>query len=342
MSNTKLWAISLFLLAVGWILFKSASALKPVLIAIILAYLLNPIVIYFQKRFKINKNLAIALVLAALIIIVVIVGNLLVPPVINQATLFIKEFQTYGANFESIIDQAEDFLINRGVPVEVLAKVDQALIQLYEMIANFLITLISSLLGYIFKAIDGIIIAVLVCYFLASGKEMVTSMVDHTPAKLRKPVNRLLEGTHNVVWTYIKTQLIIALILGAVSTLIFMLIGLRFSFLLGIIAGILNLIPYFGSITAGVVAVLVALLTSGVKSAIITTIAVVVIQQLEGNFITPRLQAKSSGLHPVWIIVALLICNDFWGTIGMFVAVPVAGLVKLLLGESVQLIREIN
>lgn len=342
MSNTKLWSISLFLLFIGWIFFQSAAALKPVLIAIVLAYLLNPLVLYIQKRFKIKKSPAIALVLLGLFIIVAIVGTLLVPPVINQATVFLKEFQSYSTNFELIIDQIKDFLVSLGMPHQVLENVDEALLQLYELVAGFLINLVSALLGYIFKAVDGLIIAVLVCYFLSSGKEMVAGAAAHAPTKLRKPIDNLLQGTHNVVWSYVKTQLIIALVIGTISTVVFMLLGIRFSFLLGIMAGILNLIPYFGSIIAGVTATLVALLTSGAKSAVFTAIAVLIIQQLEGNLLTPRLQAKTSGLHPVWIIIALLVCNEFWGTLGMFVAVPVAGLMKLLLGEAVQLIREIS
>jgi predicted PurR-regulated permease PerM len=342
MSNTKLWAISLFGLVVGWILFRAAGALQPVLIAVIVAYLLNPAVVYIQKRFQWKKGLAIAFVLIMMVVLVGLLGTLILPPVINQATVFVKEFQTYGENLQQLTGKLEGFLVQRGLSGKLFDNLDQIILQLYNVAANFLLNLITSMLGYIIKAVDGLIIAVLVCYFLSSGKEMVEGSVKQAPQVLQKPLQNLIQGTDHVIWTYIKTQFIIALVIGSISTLAFILIGVRFSFLLGLMAGILNLIPYFGSMIAGVLAALVALLTAGIKQTIIVGIAVLIIQQVEGNLITPRLQGKSSGMHPAWIIVALLICNYFWGTIGMFIAVPVAGLVKLVLQESILLIRNIN
>ena len=112
--------------------------------------------------------------------------------------------------------------------------------------------------------------------------------------------------------------------------------------MLGVIAGILNFIPYFGSIIAGTLATLIALLTGGLQQGIITLVAFLVIQQLEGNLITPRLQGRSTGLNPVVILIVILVGNYFWGTIGMFVAVPVFGLARLFFSEAVKLIRQLE
>lgn len=342
MSNTKLWAVTLFGLLVGWILVKAAPALKPVLAAIVIAYLLHPAVLYLQKKLKINKQLAIALLMALIAALFVLLVSLILPPLISQATAFAKEFPSYSTHFEALIGQLQQYLAGMGLPDALLGKMDTAFTQLYDLAAAFLLSMVSTVFSNIFKLVDGLIIAVMLCYFLSTGPRMVAYILERLPERFRKAGRNLLAGTDRVIWTYVKTQLLIALIIGVVSAVAFMIIGIRYAFLLGVLGGVLNLIPYFGSMFAGALAALVALLTGGVKQAVITGIVVLIIQQLEGNIITPRLQAKSSGMHPVVIIAALLVCNQLWGTIGMFAAVPVAGLARLLWDESLLLLREIQ
>jgi len=190
--------------------------------------------------------------------------------------------------------------------------------------------------------VDLILALSMIIYFLASGKQMAQYIVAHMPKVLRQTTVNLIEGTDLVIWSYIKMQALIALIVGVLSTMVFMLIGVKFSVLLGVLAGVLNFIPYFGSILAGILATMIALLTSGFSQAVITLVAVLIIQQTEGNFIMPRLQGKSSGMHPAVIIIVILIGNYFWGTIGMFIAVPLFGLARLVVAEAAKLIEQIE
>jgi predicted PurR-regulated permease PerM len=131
-------------------------------------------------------------------------------------------------------------------------------------------------------------------------------------------------------------------VVGAVSTIAFMVIGVRFSVLLGLLNGILNFIPLFGSLIAGAFATIVSLVTGGLTQAIITLGAVLIIQQTEGNFITPKLQGKSTGLHPVFIMIIILVANQLWGVAGMFIAVPLFGLARLILKETAGLIGKME
>lgn len=342
MSNTKLWAVTLFGLLVGWIAVKAAPALTPVLAAMVIAYLLHPAVLYLQKKMKIKKQLAIALLMVLIVALLVLLVSLILPPLVSQATAFAREFPAYSTNFEALIEQLQQYLAGLGLPEALLGKMDTAFTQLYDLAAAFLLNMVTAVFSNIFKLVDGLIIGVLLCYFLSSGPRMAAYVLDRLPERFRKSGRNLLAGTDRVIWTYVKTQLLIALIIGVVSVAAFMIIGIRYAFLLGVLGGILNLIPYFGSMAAGVLAALVALLTGGVNQAVITGIVVLVIQQLEGNLITPRLQAKSSGMHPVVIIAALLICNQLWGTVGMFAAVPIAGLAKLMWDEAMLILKEIQ
>lgn len=341
MSNTKLWAVTLLGLALFAIFWAARPALTPVLWALVIAYLLNPLVLYCQKKTKMAKGWSIALVLLLIVFILGFLANLIWPPIRNQASSLMGEFHVLSGNFQQILDQFQSYMEGLGLAGNLLEAFDQALRDLYNLIGNFLMGLLSSTLSYIFGAMDMIIVAVLVIYFLASGAKMRNQILKQAPKSWQPTMENLIKETDQVIWSYVRTQVIIAVILGIVSTLAYYLIGLRFAFLLGMLAGILNLIPFLGSIIAGVLAVLMALLTSGPNKAIIALIVVLVIQQVEGNLITPRLQGKSTGMHPVVIIIALLVCNYFWGVLGMFVAVPVLGLARMAMKEVLILINRI-
>jgi len=271
-----------------------------------------------------------------------IVGNLILSLIVNQATELINEFQSIRGNFNQVIEDMFAYLEKIGFSQPMLEASKQYVAQLINWLGSFMESIITSALGFIFNAVDFVLILSMIIYFLASGKKMVLDIMGHAPKNLHQTIINLIEGADLVIWSYIKTQSLIALIIGLVSTIAFLMIGVRFSVLLGVIAGVFNFIPYFGSIFAGALAIMIALLTNGFSQAIITLIAVLIIQQTEGNFITPRLQGKSAGTHPAIIIILILVGNYLWGTIGMFIAVPLFGLARILVAEAVKLIKQIE
>lgn len=342
MSNTKLWAITILGFAVGWVLFKAAPALQPVLIAIVAAYLLNPLVELLERKLRIKKWLAITILLLLILGVLAASVSLILPPVVDEASDFINEYESINRNLNRIVDDVFVFLEQRGLSESMLGQLEQYLGQFIAWLGSYLVRTLSSALGFILRVVDLFLILIMVIYFLASGKKMVQNMVDHAPGDLRQAVLNLIAGTDHVIWNYVKTQLLIAVIVGAASIIVFLLIGIKFAVLLGVMAGVLNFIPYFGSIIAGTIAAVVALLTGGFQQALITLAAVLIIQQVEGNFITPRFQGKSTGLHPVVILIVILVGNYFWGTIGMFIAVPVFCLARLFVTEAIELIKGLD
>lgn len=342
MSNAKLLVISVVCLILGWILIKAALALVPVVIAIVTAYLLNPLVDILEKKLKGRRKLAIGLVLVSFLLMLALVINLILPPIIKEASQFVSEYETISANLGNAISGALEFLKNSGIPESVLAEVQNVLASLLSWIGSQIAAGISKALGFIFGIVDMVLVIIMAVYFLSSGKSMVKNIYDSSPEWLKPTLKSLKAETHSVIWSYAKTQLIIAAVVGIVSTLAFMIIGVRFSGLLGLLSGVLNFIPLFGSLIAGAFATIVALVTGGLTQAIVTLAAVLVIQQVEGNFITPKLQGKSTGLHPVFIMIIILVANHMWGVTGMFIAVPLFGLARLMFKETVALIGKMK
>jgi predicted PurR-regulated permease PerM len=342
MSNTKLWAITILGSAISWVAFQAAPALQPALIAVVAAYLLNPLVELIERKLKVKKWLAISIVLTLIIIILFLLGNLVLSLIVNQATELINEFQSISGNFNQVIKDIFVYLEKFGFTSNMIGELKQYIAQFINWLGSFVGDLITLAFGYIFKVVDLAIILIMIIYFLASGSEMAQYIITHMPKELRQTILNLIAGSDIVIWSYVKTQAIIALIVGVVSTIAFMLIGVQFPVLLGVVAGILNFIPYFGSFIGGALATLIALFTSGFSQAIITLIAVIIIQETEGNIITPRLQGKSSGLHPAVIMIVIWVGNYFWGTMGMFIAMPLFGLSKLFVTEAVKLIKQLE
>ena len=342
MSNAKLLVISVVCLIIGWILIQAAPALVPVVIAVVTAYLLKPLVDALEKKLKGKRKLAIGLVLVSFLLVLALVINLILPPIIQEASEFVSEYETISANLGNSISGALEFLENSGIPESVLAEIQNVLASLLSWLGAQIASGISKALGFIFGIVDMVLIIIMAVYFLSSGKSMVKNIYDSAPVWLKPTLKNLRTETHSVIWSYAKTQLIIAVVVGLVSTIAFMVIGVRFSGLLGLLSGVLNFIPLFGSLIAGAFATIVALVTGGLTQAIVTLAAVLVIQQVEGNFITPKLQGKSTGLHPVFIMIIILVSNHMWGVTGMFIAVPLFGLARLLFKETAALIGKMK
>jgi predicted PurR-regulated permease PerM len=159
------------------------------------------------------------------------------------------------------------------------------------------------------------------------------------PVMLRDGVENVFDGVSGVIWGYMRNQVIISAIFGLASGVAYIALGLPYASLLGILAGVLNMIPYFGSIISGLVAILVAVFYFQMNKVLLTAFVIVVLNIILGNILTPKIQAKALGIHPVVVITALLVCNHLWGAVGMFVAVPLVGLGRLVMKELIQIIR---
>jgi predicted PurR-regulated permease PerM len=129
--------------------------------------------------------------------------------------------------------------------------------------------------------------------------------------------------------------LLVALIVGVFSSILLYIVGLDFAVLVGMTAGLFNVIPYFGPIIGSIIAVVVGLLSGSPLKALLAVAALVVVQQIDSNIISPRIVGNSVGLHPVFIILSIIIGGSCFGLLGMLIAVPVAGIIKLLLNRWV-------
>jgi predicted PurR-regulated permease PerM len=121
--------------------------------------------------------------------------------------------------------------------------------------------------------------------------------------------------------------------MGVVTYIGLSIIGVPYAALFAALSFVLDFVPYFGSTIAGIIEAIVATMTGGIGLGITVAIFVLIVQQIEGNIVAPKVQGDATGLHPVTVMFALLACNRIWGPMGMLISTPVAAVVKIVVRE---------
>ena len=183
----------------------------------------------------------------------------------------------------------------------------------------------------VFSYLLGLVIApVFAFYILKEIEQIKESFIMTIPRKYRSDVLALGRDLDEIISGYLKGHLLISVIVGVLTGLGMLLIGHEFALIIGLIAGVAELVPYLGPFITAVPAVALALQTSE-KTALYAVIVILVVQQLENAVISPKIFGKRIGLHPLVVIFSLLAGAEMFGFLGIILAVPVAGTIKVIL-----------
>jgi predicted PurR-regulated permease PerM len=171
---------------------------------------------------------------------------------------------------------------------------------------------------------------VIAIYFLADWKILEQGFLRVIPQRWRMEWRRLWQDINHVIRQFVRGNIIVAVIVGVLIGVGVKLVGMEYALLIGLICGVSDLIPYFGPVIGAVPSVLLALIKSP-GMALKVILIILIVQQLEGNVISPKLMGESVGLHPLWVVFALLASGEIAGFWGMFLAVPLAAVIRVVL-----------
>ncbi|MBQ8750483.1 MAG: AI-2E family transporter [Alphaproteobacteria bacterium] len=345
MSSTKskfyvspyLWLVIFF--TFFYSLYVLRSVLMPFVAGILLAYLLDPMVDKLEK-FKLSRLSSTLIVCFITILIIVPALVLLIGMIENQISLLIQATPKYltlimekirptlenlnerfpdlkSANIEELVKN------NIGNSMKFIGKVLKALIS-----NGFaLINLISLLL----------IMPIVTFYMLRDWDNFVKKFESLLPKKSKKSIMATFKDIDKIIAGFIRGQLSVCLILGIFYSIGLKLVGLELGLLVGFIAGIISFIPYVGSITGFVVGCILAFAQYGDITHVLYVVGVFMLGQfIEGNFLTPKLVGESVGLHPVWVMFALLAGGVLLGFLGLMLAVPLAAIIGVLVRLAIK------
>ncbi len=328
--------IALLILLIYYIFNDSsqiAGLISPVLYSIAFAYLLNPFVNFLEGKgiSRLWGTLIVYLVLAGFVIVIGLsffpkisaeFKNFvdLLPDYSVEAIDFFNDLYTnYTSNVENLPDEFQGV---KDIVSQNISRIESLLINSIENLMNSVINMFSKVLGLV-------VIPVLTFYFIKDKDMFKKKIYLIIPKKYRADCIRISREIDSVLSKFIRGQMIIALFVGVTTIIGLMIIGIDFAMLIGLIAGLANFIPFFGPIIGTIPALFFALLDDPMKI-IWVIILFTVIQQLESNILAPKIVGDSVGIHPVVVILALLIGASLMGIVGMLLAVPVAGVIKIL------------
>lgn len=183
-----------------------------------------------------------------------------------------------------------------------------------------------------------IAIPVVAAYMIYEAVPIQAYLLAALPADRREGTRTLIRALDEVVGGFVRGQVLVALTVGIMTTILLLVLRVPYALLIGIWAGILDLVPYLGAAAGAIPGVAIALLTNGVADAAAASIGFAVMYQIEGNFISPRIVSRAMRISPLVVIFAVVAGGEAFGLIGMLVAVPIAGAIRIVL-EYVQAIH---
>lgn len=335
----KRWVLFVVALGVvGAILWRARAVLGPYAFGLALAYLLAPLVRSLEQgwlwladrhrrlRFLRRPARMLSVLVSYLVLIAALVGffALVVPLVVQQGRTLWEQRDAvwdylYGLG-ENVVEQY------RLLPPRVQAQIEEGLQRLGVMVGEVLQQAVSGtavVISYTFSLVLAIlIIPFWTFYLLLDSGELGPALAHSIPTAVRDDVFTIVKLIDAAFSSYLRGQLLLGLAIGAFSAVAFSIMGVNFALLLGLIAGIFEMIPNIGPILGAIPAVLVAL-TQDPGLALIVAFYAFGVQQVENIFLSPRILGKSVQLHPVLVMVALVIGSEIAGVLGLFLA-PVA------------------
>lgn len=314
----------------------------PIILAGVGYYLLNPLVDLLEKRHIGRTWSTLGLFVIIALLLVWGIGSL-IPMVQRQLTTLIAEWPHYWRDATNMVSTwlQDDRLSG------LKSQLDQFNQQLSDSssaaVSSFAQSTVSSVGGIVSRVVSiavGVITAPFILfYLLRDGHQLPDYLAKILPIKHRQSAKHLLVEMNRQVSNYVRGQLIVAFIVAMLFYVGFLIVGLRFALLLGIVAGVLNLVPYLGSFLAMVPAVVVAAFVS--PWMLVKVLIVFIVEQtLEGRVISPFVLGSSLKIHPLTIIFILLISGKAFGVLGVILGIPGYAVIRVVATESFQWYRQ--
>ncbi len=340
------------LLTLIWVLSSAGSILAPFILSLVLAYVLDPLLDRMEAR-KIPRSIAvIMLILPSIALLATLVfiglpaglgylGEILgsVPILLERIVGWFEASQAY------LLSVDIPFLDGAAIAAELQSIDTDAVVRFVqerqEAFTNYLwegvlgvgrgIGSVLGILGYV------VLTPVLTFYLMRDWDPIKERLVGLIPLPHREATVDFLQQCDGLVSSYLRGQVTVAAIIGILTGVGFALVGFEYAALIGLVAGVFSIVPYLGVVMSLIPALFIALVSGSVLASLLKVAAVfAAVQLLDGSVISPRIVGDSVGIHPVWVVLAMSLGGFFFGIVGLLVAVPVAAIVKLLLGIGVE------
>jgi len=289
----------------------------------IMSYLLYHPVLFMQKHGfrRLYAILILYLLVLAVLGLVLYSG---VPRLVNEVGHLLEMYPQIEEKAEQIAEEIDG--VSKPVQIDRLIHTNINRIEgaIFKGLENF----IGSIYNFLSKIFILILAPILAFYILMDWEKIREGILNLFSPGFRRELQGLAADVDKVLIAGIKGSILIAAIVGALVGLSAFILGVKFPLIIGLLAGVTNLIPYFGPFIGGIPAVIIAY-SDSFRLAVYQTLAIFIVQQIESNLVTPRILGGKLGMHPLFIIFALLAGGNLYGIWGILFAVPVAAIIKV-------------
>ncbi|WP_199617312.1 AI-2E family transporter [Paenibacillus alkalitolerans] len=301
------------------------TVLMPFIIAVIISYVLNPVVNLLNER-NVPRTVAILLIYTIFILTITVIVMNLIPMFVTQLNELNEHLPEFTMKAQSLMHGLnQNSLLPESVRIGIQDAIVQAERQLAQTITDF-IGRIGATLNVVFIAF---IVPFLVFYILKDFQLIEKTVLTFVPSNHRKRTIRLLTDIDKALGNYIRGQFIVCVIIGIFAYIGYWLIGIPYPLLLAAIVGIFNIIPYVGPFFGAAPALVVAS-TVSLQMMLLVALVNLICQALEGNVVSPQVVGRTLHLHPLVIIFVLLVGGEIGGIFGMILAVPLFAVGKVI------------
>lgn len=325
------------------------SILSPFIVGIIIAYILYIPSKKLERAFskiklkfisKKARGLSVFIVYLFLLLILFFAFKFIVPLLIESFQDLVNNLQSYYVGIKnSIADLPEDSFLKSDAAMKALNDLTTFKIEDYismDKLTQYAQGVISFASG-IFDIFVAFIVSV---YLLLERNEIVKFFKKFAESSFKKDtyknVTRYFKQSNEIFCNFLIGQLSDAIVVGIMTSIAMSIMHVKYAVMLGIFIGVLNMIPYFGAIIAVAISIFITLLTGGLTQAIEMAVVVIILQQVDANIINPKIVGDSVKISPLLVIFAVTVGGAYFGVMGMFIAVPVAAIIKLLINDLIE------
>lgn len=327
---------------------KFFDIIAPFFVGIFIAYLLYVPCEKIEKAYKKSKVkiikkksrvLSVTTIYIIVLLLIVILINFILPVVFESVTDLIGNMQGY---FETAIQKynelPEDSLLKGEWVQEAVSNIQHIDIKQYiqlDKIIEYVVSAINAVTS-VFNVFVSVIVSI---YILVERTQILDFLKRFANAifkdKTYKNIDKYFNNSNEIFFRFIASQFLDAIVVGILVTIAMSIMGIKYAPLLGFFIGLFNMIPYIGAIIAVAVSALITLITGGLTQTIWMLIVVIILQQIDANIINPKIVGKSLKVSPLLVIFAITVGGAYFGLLGMFLAVPVMAVLKILMEDYI-------
>lgn len=320
----RYFLLGVVMIATFYFLYLVHEVVYTFLVGGLLAYLLYRPVCFFEgKGLKRIWGIAIIYLLAAALF------ALLMWFAIPR---LVKELGEVATMLPAYAEQVHDFssrINNLQLPGKLDLMLQENTVKIENYIYGILKVFVNGIYKFFSKALIIVFAPILAFYIIKDWEKIQVAFLQLLPPTGKRDLIMLGAKIDNVLIEYLKGHLLVSTLVGLVTGIAAAIIGVDFALVIGIVSGITNLVPYFGPIIGGIPAIILAM-TQSLRDGLYMTVAIIVIQQVESNLITPKIIGEKLGMHPLVIVFALLAGGELLGILGMLIAVPLVASLRIV------------